>query len=89
MHFTELPELYMCALLCLSLCIDWSPPGSSIYGILQARILEGAVISFSRGSSRLRDQIHISYIGRLIIYHGTTWEAWLTLPALYVVYSLL
>ena len=66
MHLTELPELYVCAQLCLSLCIDWSPPGSSICGILQARILEGAVISFSRGSSRLRDQTHISYTGRQI-----------------------
>ena len=66
-----------------------TPPGSSVHRIFQATVLEWVVISFSRGSSRLRDQIHISYIGRLIIYHGTTWEAWLTLPALYVVCSLL
>ena len=39
--------------LCLTLCdpMDCSPPGSSVYGILQARILEGVAISFSRGSS--------------------------------------
>ena len=39
--------------------IPWtvgSPPGSAVHGILQARILEGAVISFSRGSSWPRDQ---------------------------------
>ena len=30
---------------------DWSPPGSSVHGILQARILEWVTISFSRGSS--------------------------------------
>ena len=38
---------------CLTLCnpMDCSPPGSSIYGILQARVLEWVVISFSRGSS--------------------------------------
>ena len=30
---------------------DCSPPGSSVHGILQARILEWVVISFSRGSS--------------------------------------
>ena len=35
--------------------MDCSPPGSSVHGILQARILEGAVIPFSRGSSQPRD----------------------------------
>ena len=36
---------------CLTLCnpMDCSPPGSSIHGILQARILEWVAISFSRG----------------------------------------
>ena len=39
---------------CLTLCdpVDCSPPGSSIHGILQARILEWVGISFSRGSSQ-------------------------------------
>ena len=32
------------------------PPGSSVHGILQARILEWVAISSSRGSSRPRDQ---------------------------------
>ena len=42
---------------CLSLCdpMDYSPPGSSIYGILQARILEWVAMSSSRGSSPPRD----------------------------------
>ena len=31
-----------------------SPPGSSVYGILQARTLEWVCVYFSRGSSRLR-----------------------------------
>jgi len=31
--------------------MDYSPPGSSVHGILQARILEWGAISFSRGSS--------------------------------------
>ena len=35
--------------------IDCSLPGSSVHGILQARILEWVAISFSRGSFRLRD----------------------------------
>ena len=42
---------------CLTLCdlMDCSPPGSSVHGILQARILEWVVISFSRVSSQPRD----------------------------------
>ena len=38
---------------CLTLCdpVDCSPPGSSVHGILQARILEWVAIPFSRGSS--------------------------------------
>ena len=42
---------------CLTLCypIDGSPPGSSVPGILQARILEWAAIFFSRGSSQPRN----------------------------------
>ena len=35
--------------------MDCSPPGSSVHGILQARILEWVAISFSRGSSQPRD----------------------------------
>ena len=37
---------------CPSLCdlMDCSPPGSSVHGILQARILERVVIPFSRES---------------------------------------
>ena len=36
---------------CLTLCnpVDYSPPGSSVHGISQARILQWAAISFSRG----------------------------------------
>ena len=35
--------------------MDCSPPGSSVHGIFQARILEWVAISFSRGSSQPRD----------------------------------
>ena len=38
------------------------PPGSYVHGIFQARILEQVAISFSRGSSRLRDRTHVSCI---------------------------
>ena len=47
-----------------------SPPGSSVHGISQARILEGVAISSSRGSSRPRDQTCISWVccaGRQIL----------------------
>jgi len=40
--------------------MDYSLPGSSVHGILQARILEWVAISSSRGSSRLRDQTQVS-----------------------------
>ena len=48
----------------LTLCnlMDCSPPGSSVHGILEARILECVPIPFSRGHSQPRDQIQVSYI---------------------------
>ena len=42
--------------------MDCSPPGSSIHGIFQARVLEWAAISFSRGSSQPRDRTQVSCI---------------------------
>ena len=49
---------------CLTLCdpVDCRPPGSPVHGISQARILEWVAISFSRGSSRPRDQTRVSLI---------------------------
>ena len=49
---------------CPTLCdpVDCGPPGSSVHGILQARILEWVAISFSRGSSQLRDWTQVSRI---------------------------
>ena len=49
---------------CPTLCdpMDCSLPGSSLHGILQARILEWVGISFFRGSSRPRDQTPVSCI---------------------------
>ena len=54
----------MSAQSCLTLCDpkDCGPPGSSVHGILRARILEWVAISFSRGSSRPRDQTRVSCI---------------------------
>ena len=47
---------------CLILCDPMGLPGSSVCGILQARILEWVAIPFSRGSSRPRDQTPVSCI---------------------------
>ena len=66
--------------LCVCLCVHTcsvvpsiaTPPGSSSHGILQARILEWAVISPSRGSSSPRDPTQVSCIsctGRQVPYH--------------------
>ena len=55
--------------------MDCSPPGSSVHGIFEARILEQVAISFSRGSSRPRDQTCVSCIGRQILYHWAAREA--------------
>ena len=54
----------MCAQLCLTLCdpMDYRPPGSSIHGIFQARILEWVATSCSRGSSRPRDWTQVSWV---------------------------
>ena len=50
--------------LCLTICnsMHCSPQGSSVHGILRARILEWIAILFSRGSSRPRDQTQVSCI---------------------------
>ena len=59
---------------CLTLCdpMDYNVTGSSVQGILQARILEWVAISFSRGVSQSRDLAHISCIScisRWALYH--------------------
>ena len=50
----------------------YSPLGSSVHGLFQARILEWVAISSFRRSSRLRNRTLISFvscIGRWILYH--------------------
>ena len=59
---------------CPSVCdpVDCSPPGSSVHGILQARILEWVTMPLSRGSSWPRGWTYISFVscdGRQILYH--------------------
>ena len=55
--------------------MDHSPSGSSVQGISLSKILEWVAISFSKGSSRPRDQTGVSCIGRGILYHLATREA--------------
>ena len=48
--------------------MNCSPPGSSLYGTSQARILKWVAISSSRGSSQARERTCISCISRWILY---------------------
>ena len=52
--------------------MDCSPPGSSVLGILQARILEWVPIPFSRGSSQSRDWTWVSFHTGYLTYIQTT-----------------
>ena len=68
------------ALVCVCVCLvskwlcdlmDFSLPGSSVHGILQAKVLGWVIISFSRGSSQPRDRTQVSCVsstGRWILY---------------------
>ena len=60
---------------CLTLCnpMDCSPPGSSVHGILQTRILEWVAMSSSRGSFQPRDQTQVCHItGKFFTIWATT-----------------
>ena len=77
-------------LVCLCVCVcvfshvwlwnprNCSPPGFSLHGIFQARILEWVTLtSDSSGSSWLGDWTWVSWVdcmGRWILYHSTTWK---------------
>ena len=52
--------------------IDYSPPGSSVHGILQAGILEWTAMPSSRGSSRPRDRIQVSRLAGCFFTHRAT-----------------
>ena len=53
----------------------WTVPGSSVHGILQARILEWVAIPFSRGSSWPRDWTQVSYTADEVFKAWATSEA--------------
>ena len=61
--------------------IDCSPPACSVHGISQVRILEWVAISFSRGSSRPRDQTCISCITSGLLNHNLLRYHWATREA--------
>ena len=84
------------AQLCPTLCdtMDCSLPGSSLHGMLQARVLVWVAVSFSRGSSQPRDWTWVSHIpGRCFNLWATredhyncwlplTWDLLLLIPKL-------
>ena len=83
----EVAVLRSVANLRLTLCnpMDCCPPGSSVHGISQARMLKWVATSSSRGSSRPRNGTLVSYVsctGRWVLYHqhhvrsprGGTWK---------------
>ena len=77
----NLVDLCVCA--CLVSCFShvllfvtpWavSPPGSSVHGILQVRILQWVAMLSSRGSSQIRNRTLISY-SSCAVYHWATGE---------------
>ena len=88
---------FILLLLCLvaqlfpTLCdpMDCSPPGASVMGILQARILEWVAMPCSRGSSQPKDWTQVSHSeGRfftiwatIYFYQGSTWILeWVVYP---------
>ena len=66
--------------LCLTLCysMDCCPPGSSVHGILQTRILEWVAMPSSRGSSKPRDRTRVPMSPALaggFFTISATWES--------------
>ena len=81
---SDAEHLFTCSLLvclvaqsCLTLCdpLDCSPPGSSVHGIFQIRLLEWVAISFSGGSSEPRDWPCISCMKGGLFTHWAIGEA--------------
>ena len=68
---------------------DCSPPGSSVHGISQARVLEWVAISFFRGFSWPSDWTWVSGLGRQILYRWATKEAhWLWVTCIFWIWVL-
>ena len=78
MEIINIIQWCVCALSIAKWCptlynpMDWSPPGTSVHGILQATRLDWVAMPSSRASSQPRDWTRLSYdscIGRQILYH--------------------
>ena len=91
-NLNSLVKVFVCA--CAQLCptlwdptTDWSPPGSSVHGILQARTLQWAAISSSRGSPQPRDWSQVSGNAGIFFTVWATREAqwWWFQSTLYMV----
>ena len=69
--WAQLPQL------CPTLCnpMDHSVPGSSVHGILQARILEWVIMPSCKGSFWPGDGTHVSCVAGRFFTHWATWEA--------------
>ena len=66
-------SIQSCPILCDPM--DYSPSGSSVHGILQARILESVAIPFSKGSSQPKDQTQVSCTASRLFTIWATSEA--------------
>ena len=79
-YLPSIDSLCSDAQLCLILCNPMDcRPGSSVHGIFLERILEWVAMLSSTGSSQPRDWNRVSYIsciGRWILYHQATGEAY-------------
>ena len=83
----------MCVLvaqLCLTLCdpMVHSLPGSSVHGILQARILKWVAIAFSRGWSQSRDGIQVCRTAGRLFTIWSTRDVLMYYFSTYVLYTL-
>ena len=68
--------------------MDCSLPGSSVHGILQARILKWVAIPFSRGSSQPRNRTQISHIAGRFFTILATRKVWLCTLFLFLLHQL-
>ena len=79
-QFVHHPQPMSTCLFCMSVCVlshvwlfcdrmDGSPPGFSVHGVFQARILESVAILYFRRSSRPRDWTWVSHIAGRFFYH--------------------
>ena len=81
LHYQKCKGMLCCHFSCVWLCATlWTvaPPGSSVHGILQARILVWVGMPFSKGSSQPRDRTHISQSPALAGGFFTTSPTWET-----------